>query len=346
MREYPVPEIEIKFWTSLLRFGINLERWEKLNIFLKFFVLVRGVALFITFFSVIIGGLLSYLEILGKQENFHLDYFLVALLGLIFAHSASNLINDWWDYKNKVDTPEYFRSRYNLHPLSLISEKKLLILTFFLLLLAFISGIYLTYFRGIPIIILTFLGFIIMFFYSGKPFSFKYRGIGEPLVFLTWGPLMIGGIFYVLTGRISFWAILGSIPYGLSTMLVLLGKHLDKIEEDRRKNIRTLPVILGEKNTIKLSIFVIFLMHLFPLLLIFTEKFNFGPLLTLLALPRSIRGIKYVLLAKKPEFEELPDFYPRDAWPLWYAGGAFILNSYFATFYLISLIFQIFLNFI
>lgn len=344
MKKYPVPEIEIKFWSSLLRLGVDIDKWDKLNIFLKLFVLVRGVALPITLISAISGALLAYLRLIEKKEFFCWFYFFVALSGLLFAHAASNLLNDWWDYRNKIDTPEYFRSRYNIHPLALISEKKLLSLAFFLLFSAFLCGLYLTYIRGLPVIILAVAGFLIMFFYSGKPLTFKYRGLGEPLVFLVWGPLMIGGVYYVLTGEISFWVILASLPYGFSSMLVLLGKHLDKIEEDREKNIRTLPVILGEKNTIKFSILIIALMHISAILLIFTEKFTIAPLLTLFALPRSIRGIKYLLLVKKPEFDKLPPFYPKDAWPLWYVGGAFILNTYFGFFYLLCLVLQILLS--
>ena len=332
-----IPSREIKFWTNLVRIGTKTENWHKLNILSKWFVLVRGVSLTITLIAVIIGGMLSLLI-----HKFNTLLFLITALGLVIAHSTSNLINDWWDFKNKIDTPEYFRNKYNLHPLSVINEKKLLTLIFFSGLLALLTALYLTSVRGITVLVLSFVGFLIMFFYSGQPIKLKYLGLGEPLVLITWGPLMICGVFYVITGYFYPWVLLASIPYGLGAMLILLGKHTDKIEEDKLKGVSTLPVIIGERNSIRLAVITIILMHIFALALVITERFTVGPLFTLLALPRNLRAIRYVLSNKKPSTpENLPEEYPKDLWPIWYVGGAFLINRQFGTYYILGIIAEI-----
>ena len=40
--------------------------------------------------------------------------------------------------------------------------------------------------------------------------------------------------------------LLASLPYAILVTTVLFGKHIDKIEADTKKGVRTLPVILGE----------------------------------------------------------------------------------------------------
>jgi 1,4-dihydroxy-2-naphthoate octaprenyltransferase len=73
----------------------------------------------------------------------------------------------------------------------------------------------------------------------------KRIGLGELGVFLVWGPLMIGGTFYATTGTLPGWVWLASIPYALLVSTVLIGKHIDKLKQDRARGIYTLPVLLG-----------------------------------------------------------------------------------------------------
>ena len=65
-------------------------------------------------------------------------------------------------------------------------------------------------------------------------------------MFIVWGPLMVGGTFFVATGQLPAWVWLASLPYAILVTTVLFGKHIDKIQADAAKGIHTLPVILGE----------------------------------------------------------------------------------------------------
>ena len=64
---------------------------------------------------------------------------------------------------------------------------------------------------------------------------------------IVWGPLMIGGGYYVLSHQWDWNVVWATLPYALGVTTVIFGKHIDKLEIDRRKNIRTLPVLIGEK---------------------------------------------------------------------------------------------------
>ena len=78
------------------------------------------------------------------------------------------------------------------------------------------------------------------------PVRLKKRGLGEPDVFVVWGPLMVCGTYYSAVGTVGWNIVLASLPYGLLCTTVLMGKHIDKIPYDEPLGIRTLPVLLGE----------------------------------------------------------------------------------------------------
>jgi 1,4-dihydroxy-2-naphthoate octaprenyltransferase len=64
--------------------------------------------------------------------------------------------------------------------------------------------------------------------------------LGELAVFMVWGPLMVGGSYYVLTGSVDFAPMLVSAPIGLLVALVLLANNLRDVEYDREVGVETI----------------------------------------------------------------------------------------------------------
>ncbi len=85
--------------------------------------------------------------------------------------------------------------------------------------------------------------------------------MGEIAAFLVWGPLMVGGGYFVITGRLSGPVFLASVPYGLGVMSILVGKHIDQAGFDRAHGQRTLPVVLGDGRARALNRAVIVAMY-------------------------------------------------------------------------------------
>jgi hypothetical protein len=166
-----------------------------------------------TFISVTVGSLFGLYE-----DAFHWLLYVVVLLGTVFAHGATNLMNDYFDVKHGLDQPGSPTSQYRPHPLVEGSLKGRTVFTAAALLyaLAFAAGIYLATVRGWTIAVLAVVGALAGYFYTADPVKYKYLALGEFSVFLMWGPLMVGGSFYVQTGS---WVrmpqvILASIPFG------------------------------------------------------------------------------------------------------------------------------------
>ena len=100
--------------------------------------------------------------------------------------------------------------------------------------------------RGPAVAVFALGGLFVSVFYVAPPIRLKHIGLGEPGVFVVWGPLMVVGTFFVATGTAPLWAWVASLPYAILVTSVLFGKHIDKIEADTKKGVRTMPVLLGE----------------------------------------------------------------------------------------------------
>jgi 1,4-dihydroxy-2-naphthoate octaprenyltransferase len=132
---------------------------------------------------------------------------------------------------------------------------------------------------------------------------------------------MIAGTAFVSIGEINSDILLASLPYGLIVASVLIGKHIDKIDPDIEKGVKTIPVLLGEKNSKALNKinFILFYVMIFALV-IFKVTTPYI-LLTLLAIPRLIESWKI-------HSQDKPDSPPEGwtVWPLWYVGWAMYFN--------------------
>jgi len=167
----------------------------------RWLIATRSVVFVMTVNSVIIGGLL-YILYGGFSVGFLFPFALV-LVGLVLAHATSNLFNDYFDAKHGIDTSQdYFRPAYMPHPLlsGIMSRRRLLLLGFAQLIAMAAIAIYLVELRGLLVLVFAGLGLLLLTIYAGGPVPLKRVGLGEPTVFVVWGPLMVGGTFYVLSG--------------------------------------------------------------------------------------------------------------------------------------------------
>lgn len=324
-------------WLAALRIIPRVEKseWDRLDPIAKWLIASRGATLIMTFLSATFAALFAALS-----GGVSLPLYVLLALGLVLAHGSSNLLNDYWDYRQGVDTDNYFRAQYGPHPIiaGLMTPSRLLAWSGGTGLLAILIAAYLTILRGPWVLAFTLAGALFMLLYAGKPFPLKKIGLGEVVVFITWGPLMIGGSYYVLTGTLPSWVLIASLPYTLGVTSVLFGKHIDKIQEDEKKGIRTLPVLLGERRARDASTLLILLMYAVTIFLILTGYLALWLLLILLALPSARRTIR-ALRRSKPSAPPLG--YPTQSWPLWFVGFTFLHNRTFGSLFVLALILDI-----
>jgi 1,4-dihydroxy-2-naphthoate octaprenyltransferase len=175
-------------------------------------------------------------------------------------------------------------------------------------------------------------GIALLLLYDAAPVPLKSIGLGEPAVFLVWGPLMIGGGYAMIAGRVSADAFWISIPYGLGVMSILVGKHIDQIEFDARKGNRTLPVLLGERAARGLNLATLVLIYGVAAALILSGRLSPFAAAIALALPRAAQALR-VLARPRPDAP--PQAYV--GWPLWYHRACLEHNRLFGWMYILGL---------
>jgi 1,4-dihydroxy-2-naphthoate polyprenyltransferase len=291
----------------------------RLNFFEKWLVITRAAVFSMTLTSGLIGILLAW-----RDGHFSWLPAVLVVLGLLLAHGANNVLNDLLDYRSGVDTPDYFRAQYSPHPiLAGLTTQAGLFQSFLLFTAAdFALLLLFTAWRGPGVIVFAVAGFLISVLYVGGTYSLKFTGLGELAVLLVWGPLMVGGTYFVLAGAVPagiYWA---SLPYALLVTTVILGKHIDKREKDGAKGIHTLPVLLGQARAVVLTKFLIVGFYTVIAGEALLGIIPWASLLAFLSLGRAVEVWKKL---SGPRPAEPPKDWP--IWPLWYVGWCFYLGK-------------------
>lgn len=307
---------------------VSEEEWRALDVVSRWLIATRSAVLVMTFNSAAIAGLLA-----ARDGMFDWSLWGLVTLGLLFAHATNNLVNDITDHAKGVDKDNYFRTQYGPQPLEngLMTKSEIYTYTAVTGLIALAAGLALVAMRGEQTLWLLASGVFFVLFYT---WPLKYIGMGEVAVLLVWGPLMVGGGYYVITGEISSAVIIASLPVALAATTVLFGKHTDKLEADAAKGIRTMPVLLGERNARYATIVMLTLQYLLVVWLVLRGDFSWLLLTVAAALPYYWRGVQAF---SQPRPSQPPPEYPPNIWPLWYAAFAFSHTRRFGGLFLLGL---------
>ena len=274
--------IDVKMWGRALAQMPKLSHseWQLLDPVAKWLIACRASVLFMTFTASALGGLMAW-----RAGVFEADLWLATVLGLMFAHATNNLLNDFTDSRRGIDKDNYYRNQYGVHVLEdkLMSEPQFWRYVGVTAGIALLLGCWLVFQRSGLTLDLMLAGAFFVLFYT---WPLKYYGLGEPAVLLVWGPLMVGGSYYVLAGQWSWDVTWLSLVFALGPTTVLFGKHTDKLELDRAKAVNTLPVILGEKLSRQCVMAMIAGQYLLSVALVVSGSFGWPLLLVLINLPR------------------------------------------------------------
>jgi len=156
------------------------------------------------------------------------------------------MVSDYFDYRRGVDREETFGSSRVLVE-GLLTPKHLLAAGVLLFAVGFSLGLLLVAVRGWPIFILGVIGLLGGWFYTGGPVAYKYVALGDILVFILMGPLMVIGSYFALTGGFSLTVLYASLPVGCLVAAILHANNIRDMDADRAANKRTLAVIFGRR---------------------------------------------------------------------------------------------------
>jgi 1,4-dihydroxy-2-naphthoate polyprenyltransferase len=325
-------------WKKALRVipSVSKEQWSALDLVSRWLISSRAAVLVMTFTSAAIAGLFAL-----RDGGFRILPWLFMTLGLMLGHASNNLFNDYTDFVRGVDKDNYFRTMYGPQPVAhgLMTTRQLLV--FFAATFALVIACVVLVFaldNWDPVILLLFgIGAAFVLLYT---WPLKYIGMGEISVLAVWGPLMIGGGYYVLTRHWSWQVIWGSAPYVLGVTTVILGKHIDKVGMDRQKRIMTLPALIGEAAARYLVVAALIAPYLLIAYLVVARYFTPALAIVLLALPALVQALPAFF---KPKPATRPADFPEGegGWPLFFAPKAFVYTRSFGTWFLAGLVAEV-----
>ena len=251
----------------------------------------------------------------GLMSSGNVFYGLIAFVGLIFVHLATNLIDDFFDYKYLIkqvdfDKKEYLRCsqktkcRYLIN--GMLKESQLITTICVYLLIALFCGIFLYFKCGIGVFYYGLIGAIIAVLY---PVLSRFC-LSEVCVALAYGPALFGGVAYVMLGVYSKEIFILSIPTMLMTVVLLYIHTIMDYEFDTNEGKWTIANRFDSQldSLILLKILLI-LAYLSPTLLCIFDILDWQVFFVYLTLPLAVD-----LYKSMEEFSCNPEKTPEKKW--------------------------------
>lgn len=257
------------------------------------FIAIRPFGFATTTVSTSVGAALAF-----YHGSFDLQLHLISMIPLILIHTGTNLINDYYDYLIGIDHGNSLSSS----GLNRVGDKIKPEQFFRVGLICFFAsvpfGIYLSLYRSWLIFIIGTIGALAGFFYTARPISYKYYGLGGPSIFLWMGVIMVWGIYYIQTGIKSWYPVWVGIPVSFLITAMQHSNELRDYENDKKNGLRTAPVIMGFQKARYYYYFLVFSAYLSQFILIYKQLLPGWTILVFITLPVAINRIKTVYNAK------------------------------------------------
>ncbi|MDK2930750.1 MAG: 1,4-dihydroxy-2-naphthoate polyprenyltransferase [Bacillota bacterium] len=179
-------------------------------------------------------------------------WFLLTLAGIYAVEVGKNAANEVVDWRSGADR---FVAPEDATPFSggkktitggLLSERDAIWIAVGSFAAAAVAGLPIALFRTWHAFWIAALGGFLALGYSVPPFSFCYRGLGELVVGITFGPLLMLGTYVVQTQQLSARPLVVGVPLGILIATVLWINEFPDFEADRRANKRNLVVRMGK----------------------------------------------------------------------------------------------------
>ena len=232
---------------------------------------------------------------LGNNGNIRLGQFIGFLIASILILLWENLTNDLFDDETGVD-------KYKFHSVVALTGNKTTVsrVAYFSLLLGLFIIFILALKSKITVLFLVLICCFLGYLYQGPPFRLGYKGLGEPLCWIAFGPLATAAALIVISPKSNFHA----IPWGtalivgagpaMATTLVLFCSHFHQINQDAAVGKKSPLVVLGTHRAAESLPWLVGLIFLLELLPVMSGIWPITSLICLISLPSGVDLIKLI----------------------------------------------------
>lgn len=251
----------------------------------SWFRVIRIKFLLASVIAVCLGLAISW----SQNQTIHIVDAALTFAGVIALHASVDLLNDYWDFKRKIDT-ETKRTKFSggtgVLPEGLLRPSEVYRAGLAFLILGAIIGGYFIFLNGITIAIILAFAIISIYFYSTKIVN---SGLGEVFVAIK-GTMIVLGTYFVQTSQIVIEPILGGVVLGVLSSMILFVNSFPDFEADRAGGRKTLVIMLGKKRAT--SALWIFPTVAYSTIIagVITQTLPIFSLITLLSIPLLIKS--------------------------------------------------------
>ncbi len=216
----------------------------------------------------------------------------VTFIAAMLIQIGTNLANDYYDHFKGADTADRLGPvRATNAGLVKPSQMKAAFVIAFAL--AATAGLYLVYKGGLPILVIGVVSIACGVLYTAGPFALGYTGLADVFVLVFFGPVAVGGTYYLQTGTINSVVIIAGLAPGLLSTAILTVNNFRDIETDAQAGKKTLAVRFGYNFAIYEYIFCVLLGCSLPIIVCVLSG-NWWSCISLIAILFALRNIKII----------------------------------------------------
>jgi 1,4-dihydroxy-2-naphthoate octaprenyltransferase len=241
---------------------------------------------------------------LENVGSVHTALFLIMLLACLLIQAATNMFNEYFDYKRGLD-----------HEGSVgiggaivregVKPKTVLYLAYSFFGIAILLGVYICLNSSWWLAAIGLLCMAVAYLYTGGPIPIAYTPFGELTAGLFMGVIIIGISFFIQTGTVTSDIILLSIPTSILIGAILLANNIRDLDGDKENGRRTLAILVGRKNAIIILASMFAVSYLWAVALIIAGIASPWVLIVFLSIPKAVGAVKG-FIGKTQPIEMMP----------------------------------------
>lgn len=275
-------ELKLAGWTP-----VREGKPPDISLFSFWYGAFRAVTLPMSALPVLVGAVAAFV-----YGQFNWLLLILALIGTVLAHAGANSVADYFDFKKGVDLSRALSSHVGALASERVEPEMILMAALTCFLITALIGLILVYLVGWQILLFGLAGLLGAFFYTGRPVSYKYHAMGELMLGILIGPVIVMGSFYLQTQNLNWIVLLLSIALAMLVSSASLANNLRDLPDDKAAGIHTLPMILGVSRTKALYYFLTSCPYLVFAAAIGINH-SFWPLaMVVISLPQAVKTIK------------------------------------------------------
>ena len=260
--------------------------WQKAAVWYR---AIRPFTLSASVVPVVVGNALAW-----HYGAFNGWLFVLMLLGSVLVQSGTNLIDEYADHVHGGNAGQKIQAPYKVIALGLLSPRAVFWGALTCFGIATLIGVYLVLHTGWLLALVCLVSLAVAYGYSAGPWPLGNFGLGEPLVFIFMGPVMVLSSFYVQVQTLNWVSVWLSVPVGCLVTAILVVNDLRDREEDQQSGKVTLVTLWGRQPVIWLYDVLLLVAFGSVVVLVVSGVGSWIWLAPLLALPRGVAVTKMV----------------------------------------------------